>query len=334
MNGGIFTKKIIIIIISLIIIGFSILFIFNKKDKKYTKIRVAEVAHSVFYIPWYIANSNGYFKEEGLDVEIILTPGADKVTSAVLSNDVEIGFCGSEATIYVYNGGEKDYLVNFAGLTKKDGSFIVSREKIDNFSLDKLKGKKIIGGRLGGMPEMTLEWTLMENGINLDDVSIDTSIAFASMGGAFIGGEGDYVSLFEPTALEIEKNGYGYVVASLGELGGNVPYTVFNARKSYIEKNPDVIKKFNKALQKGLDYTYSHSSKEIAESISTYFPDTSINDLEKIVKRYIDIDSWYKTTYIEEKDFKHVQEIMKNSKQLDKEVPFDKLVNNKYSKKL
>lgn len=334
MNGGIFTKKIIIIIISLIIIGFSILFIFNKKDKKYTKIRVAEVAHSVFYIPWYVANSNGYFKEEGLDVEIILTPGADKVTSAVLSNDVEIGFCGSEATIYVYNGGEKDYLVNFAGLTKKDGSFIVSREKIDNFSLDKLKGKKIIGGRLGGMPEMTLEWTLMENGINLDDVSIDTSIAFASMGGAFIGGEGDYVSLFEPTALEVEKNGYGYVVASLGELGGNVPYTVFNARKSYIEKNPDVIKKFNKALQKGLDYTYSHSSKEIAESISTYFPDTSINDLEKIVKRYIDIDSWYKTTYIEEKDFKHVQEIMKNSKQLDKEVPFDKLVNNKYSKKI
>ena len=334
MNGGIFTKKIIIIIISLIIIGFSILFIFNKKDKKYTKIRVAEVAHSVFYIPWYVANSNGYFKEEGLDVEIILTPGADKVTSAVLSNDVEIGFCGSEATIYVYNGGEKDYLVNFAELNKKDGSFIVSREKIDNFSLDKLKGKKIIGGRLGGMPEMTLEWTLMENGINLDDVSIDTSIAFASMGGAFIGGEGDYVSLFEPTALEVEKNGYGYVVASLGELGGNVPYTVFNARKSYIEKNPDVIKKFNKALQKGLDYTYSHSSKEIAESISTYFPDTSINDLEKIVKRYIDIDSWYKTTYIEEKDFKHVQEIMKNSKQLDKEVPFDKLVNNKYSKKI
>ena len=327
-------KKIIIIIFSLIIVIFSLLFIFNKKDKKYTKIRVAEVAHSVFYIPWYVANSNGYFKEEGLDVEIILTPGADKVTSAVLSNDVEIGFCGSEATIYVYNGGEKDYLVNFAGLTKKDGSFIVSREKIDNFSLDKLKGKKIIGGRLGGMPEMTLEWTLMENGINLDDVSIDTSIAFASMGGAFIGGEGDYVSLFEPTALEIEKNGYGYVVASLGELGGSVPYTTFNARKSYIEKNPEIIKKFNKALQKGLDYTYTHTSKEIAESIAKYFPDTSINDLEKIVKRYIDIDSWYKTTFIDENDFKHVQEIMKNSKQLDKEVPFNKLVNNDYSKKI
>ena len=154
------------------------------------------------------------------------------------------------------------------------------------------------------------------------------------MGGAFIGGEGDFVSLFEPTALEVEKNGYGYVVASLGSLGGNVPYTVFNARKSYIEKNPEIIKKFVKAIQKGLDYTHSHSSKEIAESITKYFPDTSINDLEKIVKRYIDIDSWYKTTYIEENDFKHVQEIMKNAKQLDKEAPYDKLVNNKYSKKI
>ncbi len=328
----IYLKK-IVIIISLISILIGFIFLFNI-NKKYTKIRVAEVAHSVFYIPWYVANSNGYFKEEGLDVEIILTPGADKVTSAILSNDVEIGFCGSEATIYVYNGNEKDYLVNFAGLTKKDGSFIVSREKIDNFNLNNLKGKKIIGGRIGGMPEMTLEWTLMENGIDLNDVNIDTSIAFASMSGAFIGGEGDFVSLFEPTALEIEKNGYGYVVASLGSLGGNVPYTTFNARKSYIEKNPEIIKKFVKALQKGLDYTYTHSSKEIAESITKYFPDTSLNDLEKIVKRYIEIDSWYKTTYIDENDFKHVQEIMKNSKQLDKEVPYDKLVNNDYSKKL
>ena len=329
-------KKIIISISILIILVIGIFFFINKnkKEEKLTKVRVAEVAHSVFYIPWYVANSNGYFKDEGLDVEIILTPGADKVTAAVLSNDVEIGFCGSEATIYVYNGGEKDYLVNFAGLTKKDGSFIVSREKYDNFTLDKLKGKKIIGGRIGGMPEMTLEWTLKENGINLNDVEIDTSIAFASMGGAFIGGEGDFVSLFEPTALEVEKNGYGYVVASLGSLGGNVPYTVFNARKSYIEKNPEIIKKFVKAIQKGLDYTYSHSSKEIAESITKYFPDTSINNLEKIVKRYIDIDSWYKTTYIEENDFKHVQEIMKSAKQLDKEAPYDKLVNNKYSKKI
>lgn len=327
-------KKIIIVFLSIIVLFASIFFIFNKKNNNLTKIKVAEVAHSVFYIPWYVANSNGYFKDEGLDIEIILTPGADKATASVLSGDVEIGFCGSEATIYVYNGGEKDYLVNFAGLTKKDGSFIVSREKDENFNLSKLKGKKIIGGRLGGMPEMTLEWILKENGVDIKDVEIDTSIAFASMGGAFIGGEGDYVSLFEPTALEVEKAGFGYVVSSLGELGGDVPYTVFNARKSYIENNPEIINKFVKAIQKGLDYTYSHTPKEIALSITNYFPDTSINDLEKIVKRYIDIDSWYKTTYIEEKDFNHVQEIMKNAKQLDKEAPYDKLVNNKYSKKI
>ena len=325
-------KKIVIIILCLMALFTGSFIIFSEKNNKLTKVRVAEVAHSVFYIPWYVAHSLDYFKDEGLDVEIILTPGADKVTASVLSNDVEIGFCGSEATIYVYNGGEEDYLVNFAGLTKKDGSFIVSREKYDNFTLNDLKGKKIIGGRIGGMPEMTLEWTLKENNIDLKDVEIDTSIAFASMGGAFIGGEGDFVSLFEPTALEIEKNGYGYVVASLGELGGSVPYTTFSARKSYIEKNPKVIEGFVKSIQKGLDYTYSHSSKEIAEVISKYFPDTSLNDLEKIVQRYIDIDSWYKTTYIDEKDFNHVQEIMENSKQLDKKVSYDKLVNNKYTK--
>lgn len=292
---------------------------------------MAEVAHSIFYVPWYISNSMGYFNEEGLDVEIILASGADKVSAAVLSNDVEIGFCGSEATIYIYNGGEEDYLVNFAGLTKKDGSFIVSRNKYDNFTLNDLKGKTIIGGRIGGMPEMTLEWILKEHGLDLNTVNIDTSIAFASMGGAFIGGTGDFVSLFEPTALQIEKEGYGYVVASLGSLGGEVPYTVFNARKSYIENNPDIIKSFVKAIQKGLDYVYSHDEEEIASKISNYFPDISIDDLKIIIKRYMDNDSWFKTTYISEENFNHIEEIMENAKQLNQRVPYEKLVNNEFS---
>ena len=190
----------IIILFLFIVAGF---FIFNKKEESdLKKVKVAEVAHSIFYAPQYVAHKLGYFEEEGLDVEIILTSGADKVTSAVLSGDVNIGFCGSEATIYVYNEGEKDYLINFAALTKRDGSFLVSREKYDNFTLGDLKGKKIIGGRKGGMPEMTLEWALKENGIDpKSDVKIDTSIAFAAMSGAFIGGEGDFVSLFEPNAL-------------------------------------------------------------------------------------------------------------------------------------
>lgn len=183
------------------------------------------------------------------------------------------------------------------------------------------------------MPEMTLEWTLKEAGIDKNDLTIDTSIAFASMSGAFIGGTGDFVSLFEPTALQLEKQGYGYVVASLGELGGVVPYTAYNSRKSYIEENPDVIEGFTKAIQKGLDYTHSHSSSEIAEVISDYFPDTSKNDLEIIVQRYKDIDSWFDTTYINENDFNHIQEIAENASQLDKWAPFDKLVDNKYNKK-
>ena len=327
-------KKIIIALlaIGLIITG---IFVFKPKEKQnnLTKIKVAEVTHSIFYAPQYIAHSLGYFEEEGLDVEIILTSGADKVTAAVLSGDVQIGFCGSESTIYVYNQGQKDYLINFAGLTKKDGSFLVAREDTNNFNLNDLKGKHIIGGRKGGMPAMTLEYALNINGIKSNETNIDTSIDFASMSGAFIGGTGDYVALFEPTASELEKEGYGHIVASIGKLGGDVPYTTYNAKKSYIEKNPKIIEGFTKAIQKGLDYVHSHTSKEIAENIKDYFPDTKEKDLIDIVQRYKDIDSWYKTTYIEEKDFKHIQKIVKNAKELDKEAPYKKLVDNTFSKK-
>lgn len=306
----------------------------NKNNTTLKKVVVAEVAHSIFYAPMYVAYTEGYFKEEGLDVEIILTAGADKVTAAVLSDDVNIGFCGSESTIYLYNEGVKDYLVNFAGLTKKDGSFLVSRKKYDNFTVENLKGKTIIGGRKGGMPEMTLKWALKENGIDYeDDVIIDTSIAFNAMSGAFIGGQGDFVSLFEPNALELEKQGLGYVVASIGELGGIVPYTAFNAKKSYIENNPEVIEGFTKAIQKGLDYVHNNSSKVIASKILSEFPDTSLTDLEKIIDRYKSIDSWFKTTYINEDDFIHIEEIMENAKELSKRVPYNKLVNNTYAKK-
>ena len=323
---------IILILIGLIITG---IFVFTpkKENKDLTKIKVAEVTHSIFYAPQYIAHSLGYFEEEGLDVEIILTSGADKVTAAVLSGDVQIGFCGSESTIYNYNQGNKDYLINFAGLTKKDGSFLVAREKTKNFKLEDLKGKHIIGGRKGGMPAMTLEYALNINGIKSSATNIDTSINFASMSGAFIGGTGDYVALFEPTASELEKEGYGYIVASIGELGGDVPYTTYNAKKSYIEQNPKIIEGFTKAIQKGLDYVHNHTSKEIAENIKDYFPDTKEEDLINIVQRYKDIDSWYNTTYISEKDFKHIEEIVKNAGELDKEAPYSKLVNNEYAKK-
>ena len=322
-------KKIITIVgfLLIFVIICSVLFNNTKKDNNLVEVKVAEVAHSIFYAPQYVALHNGYFEEVGLDVEIILASGADKVTAAVLSGDVEIGFCGSEATIYIYNQGQDDYLVNFANLTKRDGSFIVSREKIDDFTLEDLKGKTIIGGRMGGMPEMTLEYTLKQAGIDpKNDLYIDTSIEFASMSGAFIGGTGDFVSLFEPNALQLEQQGFGYVVASLGELGGVVPYTTYNTKKSFIESNPEVIEGFNKAIQKGLDYVHNNDAKNIAEIIIDYFPDTSLSDLETIISRYKSIDSWFETTYINEEDFNHVQDIMESANQLDQRAPFDKLI--------
>lgn len=329
-------KKILFSLLAFIIIIILTIFAINnrKDDNKLTKIKVAEVTHSVFYAPQYLADALGYFEDEGLDVELILTPGADKVTAAVLSGDVNIGFCGSEATIYVYNQGQKDYLVTFSGLTKRDGSFLVSREKYDNFTLEDLKGKTIIGGRKGGMPEMTFEWALLENNIDpKKDVNIDTSIDFASMQGAFISGTGDFVTLFEPNAFQLEQEGLGYVVASVGELGGVVPYTAYNAKKSYIENNPEIIQGFTNAIQKGLEYAHNHSNEEIAKKILPYFPDTSLNDLTEIVKRYKEADSWYKTTYIAEEDFNHIQTIVEKAGELTNRVPYNKLVNTSFSKK-
>ena len=327
-------KKIIISLIAFLIIILVAIGIFTKKEKNTNleSIVVAEVAHSIFYAPMYAADSLGYFEEEGLDVEIILTSGADAVAAAVMSGDAQIGFCGSEQSIYIYNGGAEDYLVNFAGLTKRDGSFIVGRTD-DEFDIKDLKGTHIIAGREGGMPAMTLEYTLNQNGIELDELNFDTSIAFASMSGAFIGGTGDYVALFEPTALQIEKQGFGYVVASLGELGGEVPYTTYMTKKSYLNDNKEIIEGFTKAIQKGLDYVFTHSDKEVAEVITNHFPDTSLNDLTETIKRYRDADSWYRTTYITEKGFDRVQDIMDNSDKLEKVAPYDKLVNNEHNKK-
>lgn len=318
-------KKIIILVCLLFVLASTLFIIINKsnnnekQEKKYTKVKVAEVAHTIFYAPAYAAMSKGYFEDEGLKIDLILTAGADKVTAAVLSGDVDVGFCGSEATIYVYNSGEKDYLVNFARLTKRDGSFLVSRKKYDNFKLDDLKGKTVIGGRKGGMPEMTFEWGLRENGIDpKKDLDIDTSVAFPAMEGAFIGGDADFVTLFEPNALNVEKQGLGYVVGYVGTWGGEVPYTAYNARKSYIKENPKVIKGFTKAIDKGLKYVKETDSKIVAKDIYEFFPELSLNDLTTIIERYKTNDAWADETLISKKDFDHLQEIMKSSGELEK----------------
>lgn len=235
------------------------------------------------------------------------------------------------ATTYVYNKGEKDFPVTFAGLTKRDGSFIISRNKIDHFTLADLKGKHIIGGRKGGMPEMTLEYTLKENGIDPKrDVLIDTSIAFSAMSGAFIGGTGDFVTLFEPTALELTKQGFGYNVAYLGALGGEVPYTAYNARQSYIKANPDVIEGFSRAINKALAYVERESAQDIANHIIDYFPNTSLNDLITIVSEYKEGDAWKKDISINENEWKHIQDIIISAGELETYAPYEDLIYTEY----
>lgn len=323
-------KRLIITGIILLLIGvitiLTMTFSTPKEDDNLTTINLAEVSHTIFYAPQYAAIQNGYFEEEGMEINLILTPGADKVAAALLSKDADIGLSGSEATIYVYNGGEQDYLKTFAQLTQKDGSFLVSRTPIENFTLEDLRGKTVIGGRRGGMPEMTFEYVLRQNGMDpKTDLTIDTSVEFAAMGGAFIGGDDDFVTLFEPTALEVEQQGYGYVVASIGELGGVVPYTSYSARISFMEENPDLIAGFNRAVQKGLDYVHSHSDEEVAKTILSFFPDTSLNDLTEVVGRYREINAWPTTTSFTEESFNHLQDIMIDAGELEEKVPYSEL---------
>jgi len=324
-------KKIFSIIICLVLIlMISLLNIHNKKDedKSLTKIKVAEVTHSVFYAPWYVAIENNYFKDEGLDIELILTPGADKVAAAVLSNDVNIGFAGLESTIYVYNGGEADYLVNFAGLTKRDGQFILSRSKNDNFNLEELYGKEVLVGRKGGMPALNFLNALKKMNIDSGKINLNYSVEFAALSGSFIGGMGDYVNLFEPTATKLEKENFGYVVASIGAYSGEMPYTTYYARKSYIENNKGIIDKFKKALNKGLEFVKNNEPEVIAEAIHNQFKDESLNNLTTMIKRYKDYDCWYNDTHIKEIAYQNLEQVMLDNNLIENKIDFNILVNN------
>lgn len=323
-------KKYLSIIVGLCLIGMIafVCFTGKKEENDLRKIRVAEVTHSPFYTPFYVAIENGYFKEEGLDIELVLTPGADKVSAAVLSNDVEIGFAGPEASIYVYDGGEEDYIISFAGLTKRDGQFILAREATDNFKLEDLYNKEILVGRKGGMPSLNFLNALKKSNIDPKKININYSVEFAALSGSFIGGIGDYVNLFEPTATKLTKDNLGYVVASIGLMSGEVPYTAFNARKSFINNNEDVIRKFTKALNKGIKYTLENNEIEIAKVILKQFPDSSLNDLSVIIKRYKDYDCFLDSTYISEKSFENLEDIMIDNDLLKSYVPYSDLIKN------
>lgn len=324
-------KYISILICIVLIIMISLLSVRNEKkdeDKSLTKVKVAEVTHSVFYAPWYVAIENNYFKDEGLDIELILTPGADKVAAAVLSNDVQIGFAGLESTIYVYNGGEQDYLVNFAGLTKRDGQFILSRNNIDSFDWNDLKNKEVLVGRKGGMPALNFLNALKNAGININDVNLNYSVEFAALSGSFISGMGDYVNLFEPTATKVEKENFGHVVASIGAMSGEMPYTTFYTRKSFLNNNKELINKFRIALNKGLEFVSNNEPEVVAEVIHNQFKDESINNLTTMIKRYKENDCWYEDSNIKEVAYQNLEQVMLDNNLLEKKIDFNVLVNN------
>ncbi len=299
-----------------------------------TKVTLNEVAHSIFYAPMYVAIEEGYFIEEGIDLNLVTGFGADKTMTAVLTGEAEIGFMGSESTVYTYAGGTDDYVINFAQLTQRAGNFLVSREPVENFSWDMLKGKNVLGGRAGGMPQMVFEYILKKNNIDpATDVHIDQSIDFGSTAAAFSGGDADFTVEFEPHATSLELKGDGYVVASLGEDSGYVPYTAFCAKKSFMEENPQVIQSVTNALQKGMIYVQTHTPEEIANVIAPQFAETDMETLTTIVTRYYEQDTWKENLIFEEEAFDLLQNILEESKVLEKRVPYADLVNTEFAKK-
>ena len=304
----------------------------QKEEAELTKVTLNEVAHSIFYAPMYVAIEEGYFEEEGIELDLVCGFGADKTMTAVISGEADIGFMGSEASIYTYNEGATDYVVNFAQLTQRAGNFLVAREKMDDFSWEDLKGHLVLGGRKGGMPEMVFEYILKENGIDPEeDLEINQSIDFGSTAAAFSEGQGDFTVEFEPGATTLESEGKGYVVASLGEDSGYVPYTAFSAKRSYIDENPDIIQGFTNALQKGMDYVQAHSPEEIASVIEPQFPETDLETITTIVTRYYDQDTWKSNLIFEESSFDLLQDILESAGELEKRAPYDDLVTTKFA---
>lgn len=299
----------------------------NPESKEITKVKLSEVTHSIFYAPQYVALTQGFFGEEGLEIELSNGQGADKVMTAVLTGQADIGLAGPEASVYVYNEGREDHGVVFAQLTNGDGTFLVGRNPDPDFKWSDLKGKTVIGGRKGGMPAIVLQYVLEKNGLTIGkDVFIDTTMQFAAMPGAFMGGQGDYVIIFEPTASTMEKEGKGYIVASLGKESGQVPYTAYFAQKSTIAENPELIQKFTNAIYKGQQWVDAHSPEEIAQAIQPYFPDESEEILTRAIKNYKKQNTWKKNPLLLEKDFYLLQQIIKDAGELNKIAPYDKVV--------
>lgn len=303
-----------------------------KNDTTPAEVTLNEVAHSIFYAPQYVAIEAGYFAEEGIDLTLVNGFGADKVMTAVLSGEADIGFMGAEASIYAYQEGANDPVVNFAQLTQRAGNFLVAREEMPDFTWEDLKGTEVLGGRKGGMPQMVFEYILKKNGIDPEkDLDIDQSIDFGSTAAAFSGGLGDFSVEFEPSATALEQEGDGYVVASLGVDSGYVPYTSYSAKSSFMEENPEIIQKFTNALQKGMEYVQTHTPEEIAAVIEPQFPETDLATITAIVKRYYDQDTWKGDLIFEENSFTLLQDILEEAGELKERVPYENLVTTEFA---
>jgi len=308
----------------------------KKEEPKLTKVTLNEVAHSIFYAPQYVAIEEGYFKDEGLDLTLVTGFGADKTMTAVISGEADIGFMGAEASVYAYQEGATDPVVNFAQLTQRAGNFLVAREEMPDFKWEDLKDKKILGGRKGGMPEMVFEYILRKNGLDPQkDLMIDQSIDFGSTAAAFSGDtSSDFTVEFEPSATALEKEGAGYVVASLGVDSGYVPYTSYSAKTSYMEKNPEIIQKFTDALQKGMEYVQTHTPEEIAKVIAPQFAETDLDTVTTIVKRYYDQDTWKSNLIFEKESFELLEDILEDAGELKERVSYENLVTTEYAAKV
>ena len=308
----------------------------KKDETKLAKVILNEVAHSIFYAPQYVAIEEGYFKDEGLDLTLVTGFGADKTMTAVISGEADIGFMGAEASVYAYQEGATDPVVNFAQLTQRAGNFLVAREEMPDFKWEDLKDKKVLGGRKGGMPEMVFEYILKNHNIDpATDLEIDQSIDFGSTAAAFAEDKSDYdfTVEFEPGATNLEKQGKGYVVASLGTDSGYVPYTAFSAKKSYIDKHPEVIQGFTNALQKGMDYVASHTPEDIAQAIAPQFKETTLDTITTIVSRYYEQDTWKKDLIFRQESFDLLQDILEEAGELKERAPYKDLVTTTYAEK-
>lgn len=316
-------KKFISLLVVMLLITSLVLTGCNEKPTEYQKVRLIEVTHSIFYTPQYVALEMGLFEKQGLSIELTNGGGADKCMAALVSGEADIAFMGPEASVYVYLQGRDDLAVNFAQLTQRDGSFIVGREKDDNFTIDKLKGHTILGGRKGGMPLMALEYVLKQNGLTPGvDVNVRTDVQFDMMAGAFASGEADYTTLFEPLATSFELQGNGYVVESVGRLAGYIPYTCYSALESYIEKNPEIIQGFSYALYEAMVWVDEHTAMEVAEVIQPQFADTDIDFLAKIVQTYRDLDAWNPDLVLGEDGYNRLIDIMKLAGEIEEGAPY------------